>query len=525
MLNLRKSIARRSFAAPNYTYPATPAAGDVYEYKNYINGKWVKSNATEWIDQICPLTQRVLGRVPQSTDAEFNEAVENCQDAFESWKMVSVPQRVRHMLTFQELLKVHQKDLAETICWEHGKPIADGMGDVFRGYEIAEHACSFNSLMQGETMNNVSTGIDIQSYRVPLGVCAGITPYNFPAMVPLWMYPLAITAGNTFLCKPSERVPMTSEMIVDMLSASGVPAGVVNIVHGGKPTVDNICDHELIKAVSFVGANHAGEYIYTRASANGKRAQVNMGAKNHCIVLPDADKEDTLNAITGACFGSTGQRCMAISVVVLVGEAQQWVPDLVEKASKLKCGPGHLNMDIGPTNNRALLANIERLIADGEKNATLLLDGRNPTVEGYPDGNWIGATIIDGCEQGMACYDEEIFGPVMCIVRKNNLEDAIKFVNENPYGNGVACFSANGHVMRKFQTEIEAGQIGINLPIPVPLPMFSFTGNKASMWGTANFYGKAAVNFYTSWKTITARWKEEGAPKYDTSTSSTFDMK
>jgi malonate-semialdehyde dehydrogenase (acetylating)/methylmalonate-semialdehyde dehydrogenase len=518
MFNLRKSVARRNFGA-SFNYPTQPAVGQVYEYKNYIGGKWVSSQATEWIDQICPLTQRVLGRVPQTTDAEFNEAVEVSQDAFKAWSMVSVPNRVRHMLKFQDLLKVHQKDLAESICWEHGKPIADGMGDVFRGYEIAEHACSFNSLMMGETMNNVSAGIDIQSYRVPLGVCAGITPYNFPAMVPLWMYPLAITAGNTFICKPSERTPYTTAMIADMLQASGVPDGVVNIVQGGKPTVDNICDHPLIKAVSFVGANHAGEYIYTRASATGKRAQVNMGAKNHCIVLPDSDREDTVNAITGACFGSTGQRCMAISVVVLVGKAQEWIPDLVEKASKLTVGPGHLNYDIGPTNNKALLANVERLIADGEKNASLLLDGRNPKVEGYPDGNWIGATIIDGCEQGMACYDEEIFGPVMCIVRKNTLDEAIKFVNENPWGNGVACFSSNGHVQRKFQTEIEAGQIGINLPLPVPLPMFSFTGNKASMWGTANFYGKSAVNFYTSWKTITARWKDEGADIYNASTN------
>jgi len=500
-----KAAAKRSFS--------------VKEYKNYIGGKWVSSKATVWTDQICPLTQNVLGRVPQTTDAEFNEAIDNSSEAFKSWKMVSVSARVRYMLKFQELLKVNQKTLAEAICWEHGKPVNDAMGDVFRGYEIAEHACSFNSLMQGETLQNVATGIDIQSYRVPLGVCAGITPYNFPAMVPLWMYPLAITAGNTFVCKPSERVPYTSELIVDLLAESGIPDGVVNIVHGGKETVDNICDHPDIRAVSFVGANHAGEYIYTRASATGKRAQVNMGAKNHGIVMPDADKDDTINALIGACFGSTGQRCMAISVVVLVGDSQEWIPEIVERASKLKCGPGHLNADIGPTNNKALLANIERLIADGEKNASLLLDGRNPVVEGYPDGNWIGASVIDGCEQGMACYDEEIFGPVMCIHRCANLEDAIKFVNENPWGNGVACFSKNGHVARKFQTEIEAGQIGINLPIPVPLPMFSFTGNKASMWGTANFYGKGAVNFYTQWKTITARWKDSQDDLYSASTS------
>lgn len=445
--------------------------------------------------------------------------MESSSEAFKTWKNVSVSGRVRHMLKFQDLLKQNQKLLAETITWEHGKSVADSMGDVFRGYEIAEHACSFNSLMQGETMGNVATGIDIQSYRVPLGVCAGITPYNFPAMVPLWMYPMAITAGNTFMIKPSERTPYTTELIIDLLAESGVPAGVVNCVQGGKQTVDNICDHPDVRAVSFVGANSAGEYIYQRCAQTGKRAQVNMGAKNHGIVMPDADKEDTINALVGACFGSAGQRCMAISCVVLVGDAQDWIPDIVAKTQKLTIGPGSENPDIGPTNNKALLANVERLVADGEKNGSLLLDGRNPKVEGYPNGNWIGPSIIDGCDKGMACYDEEIFGPVMCIKRAANLQEAIDFINDNPFGNGVACFTSNGNVMRKFQHEIEAGQIGLNLPIPVPLPMFSFTGNKRSMWGTSNFYGKGAVNFYTQWKTITARWKEPDSSAMGMSTA------
>jgi len=268
-----------------------------------------------------------------------------------------------------------------------------------------------------------------------------------------------------------------------------------------------------------VGANSAGEYIYERASRVGKRAQVNMGAKNHGIVMPDADKKDTINALIGACFGSAGQRCMAISVVVLVGDAQKWIPEIVEQTKTLTIGPGHLNPDIGPTNNKALLANVHRLIADGEKTGDLLLDGRNPVVEGYPDGNWIGPSIIDGCDKGMACYDEEIFGPVMCIKRAADLQEAIDFINDNPFGNGVACFSSNGHVTRKFTNEIQAGQIGINLPIPVPLPMFSFTGNKRSMWGTSNFYGKGAVNFYTQWKTITARWKEPNSEAMGMSTA------
>lgn len=323
------------------------------------------------------------------------------------------------------------------------------------------------------------------------------------------MFPLSITLGNTYLLKPSEKVAGTAEILIDLLKQSGVPDGVVNVVQGGVPTVTSICTHPDIKAVQFVGANVAGEYIYRTASNTGKRAQVNMGAKNHCIVMPDCEKEDAINALVGACFGSTGQRCMAISVVVLVGDAQQWIPEIVEKAKSLKVGPGSGNFDITPLQSATHLKNVNRLIADGEKNATLLLDGRGVKVEGYPNGNWIGPTVIDNVKQGMVCYEEEVFGPVMQIVRLDNLNDAIAFVNANKWGNGSSIFTKNGHSARKFQTEIECGQVGINLPIPVPLPMFSFTGNKASMWGTSNFYGKGAVQFNTQWKTITARWKEE----------------
>ena len=434
-----------------------------------------------------------------STEDEFNEAVANCAETFKTWKQVPISQRVRYMLKYQELLKQNQDDIAAMITKEHGKSIIDSKGDVFRGYEVVEHACSFTSLGMGETTQSVASGVDIYSYRVPLGVCAGIAPFNFPAMIPLWMYPLSITLGNTYLLKPSERVAGTTEILIDLLKESGVPDGVVNVVQGGKDTVTQICTHDDIRAVSFVGANTAGEYIYKTASAHGKRAQVNMGAKNHAIVMPDAEKEDAINALVGACFGSSGQRCMAISVAVLVGDSAQWIPEIVEKTRSLSVGPGTENKDVAPVNNAESKANIERLIADGEKNATLLLDGRGVKVDGYPNGNWVGPTVIDNVKPGMACYDEEIFGPVMIIVRAETLQEAIDLINENSWGNGVAIFTKNGHTARKFQTEIEAGQIGINLPIPVPLPMFSFTGNKASMWGTSNFYGKGAVAFNTQW--------------------------
>lgn len=323
------------------------------------------------------------------------------------------------------------------------------------------------------------------------------------------MFPLAITLGNTYIMKPSEKVPGAMEILLDLLKQSGVPDGVVNVVQGGKDTVTDICTHPDIRAISFVGGNQAGEYIYTTGSAHGKRVQSNMGAKNHAIVMPDADKEDTVNALIGACFGSTGQRCMAISVAIMVGDSQQWIPEIVEKTRKLTTGAGVNNADIAPLITKESKIRVEKLIATAEKQAKILLDGRNVKVEGYPNGNFVGPTVIDHVKPGMDVYDQEIFGPVMILVRVDTLQDAIDLMNSSKYGNGCAIFTRNGHTARKFQHETECGQIGINLPIPVPLPMFSFTGSKNSFWGVSNFYGKGAVSFFTQWKTITARWKEE----------------
>ena len=297
---------------------------------------------------------------------------------------------------------------------------------------------------------------------------------------------------------------------MDLLKESGVPDGVVNVVQGGKATVTDICTHPDIRAISFVGGNKAGEYIYETSAKHGKRAQVNMGAKNHAIVMPDAEKDDAINALIGACFGSTGQRCMAISVAILVGDAQQWIPDIVEKTRKLTVGPGSANVDISPLYTKDAKERVERLITESEKKgAKILLDGRGYKVQGYEKGNFVGPTVIDHTGPGNPAYDEEIFGPVMSLVRVNTTQEAIDLINSNKYGNGVAIFTRSGNTARKFQHEIEAGQIGINLPIPVPLPMFSFTGNKDSFYGVSNFYGKGAVQFYTQWKTITARWKED----------------
>lgn len=503
MLNLR--FARKRFATLS---------------KNYINGKWVESSGEVFFKSKNPATQEAIREVRQTTKKEFDEAVSVAKEAFKTWKDVSVPQRVRFMLDYQKLLKDNTDEIAGLITQEHGKTLIDSKGDVFRGTEVVESCANLTSLLQGETIENLATGVDTYSYRHPLGVCAGVCPFNFPAMIPLWMFPMAITCGNTYVFKPSERVTATSEFLVHLLEKTGVPKGVVNVVNGGRDTVTHICQHPDIKAISFVGSNNAGEYIYKEGSKHGKRVQSNMGAKNHCIVLPDADKEDCINALVGAAFGSTGQRCMAISVVVLVGETKNWVPEFIEKAKKLKVGPGNdPTVDIAPMNSEESLKRVERLIESGSKEARLLLDGRGVKVAGFPKGNFIGPSIIDNVSPGMECYDEEIFGPVMIITYVDTYKDAIDLVNSNRYGNGTAIFTRSGSAARKFQREIEAGQVGINLPIPVPLPMFSFTGNKNSFMGSNNFYGKSGVSFFTQWKTITSRWREESDKVYSVSTA------
>jgi len=363
----------------------------------------------------------------------------------------------------------------------------------------------------GETSENVSRSVDLYSYRTPIGVCAGIAAFNFPVMIPLWMYPVGITCGNTYILKPSEKVAGASTLLAQLLQDAKLPKGVVNFVHGGNDTVNNIVNHPKIRAVSFVGGNQAGEYIYETASKNGKRVQSNMGAKNHGIILPDANKEEALNALTGAAFGATGQRCMALTTAIFVGEAQNWIPDLIEKAKKLKVSIGtDEGVDLGPLVDAPLKERVIGMINQAEKEgAKVPLDGRGFVHPKYPKGNFVGPTVLDHVTADMECYQKEIFGPVLCVVRLNTFNEAIEFVNKNRWGNGCALFTSSGPFARKFQHEIEAGQIGINLPIPVPLPMFSFTGNKDSFRGDLNFYGKAGMLFYTQQKTITARWKED----------------
>jgi len=486
---------------------------ELYKTHNLIYGQFVESSTEDWVEVMNPATNTLVTRVPKSTNAEMEAAVAAAVAAQKTWRDVSMLSRQGVMFKFQQLIKENMGELAKNITLEQGKTLADAEGDVIRGLQIVEHACSVTSLQLGETLPGVTKDMDTYSIRAPLGVCAGITPFNFPAMIPLWMFPLATVCGNSYVLKPSERDPGAAMMLAKMAQDSGLPDGVLNIIHGTHDSVNFICDHPDIKAISFVGSNEAGKHIHQRGSQNGKRVQANLAAKNHGVVLPDANKENTLNQLCGAAFGAAGQRCMALSVAVMVGEAKEWIPELVERAKKLRVSAGdQAGTDLGPVISPQSKARIERLIESGvQEGADVCLDGRGLSVPGYEAGNFIGPTIIANCTTDMECYKEEIFGPVLNIMTADTLDDAIKILNDNPYGNGCAVFTNNGAAARKFTNEVDVGQIGVNVPIPVPLPMFSFTGSRGSFLGDSNFYGKAGLNFYSQWKTVTTLWKEEDA--------------
>ena len=484
---------------------------NVSKVKLLINGEFVESSTREWRDIVNPATQEVLARVPFATADEVDAAIRAAHAAFATWKNTPIGARMRIMLKYQALIREHMPRIAKTLSAEQGKTIPDAEGDIFRGLEVVEHACSIGTLQQGEFAENVAGSVDTYTLRQPIGVCAGITPFNFPAMIPLWMFPMAIVCGNTFVLKPSEQDPLSTMQLVELAIEAGIPKGVLNVVHGGKDVVDALCTHELIKAISFVGSTAVGTHVYRLGSEHGKRVQSMMGAKNHAVVLPDANREQTLNALAGAGFGAAGQRCMATSVVVLVGASQQWLPELVEKAKTLKVNAGsESGTDIGPVVSRAAKQRILGLIEAGVKEgATLALDGRGVKVKGFEEGNFIGPTIFADVTTEMEIYRTEIFGPVLVVLSVPTLDDAIALVNRNPMGNGVGLFTQSGAAARKFQSDIDVGQVGINIPIPVPVPYFSFTGSRGSKLGDLGPYGKQVVQFYTQTKTVTARWFDD----------------
>ncbi|ENW96814.1 CoA-acylating methylmalonate-semialdehyde dehydrogenase [Acinetobacter sp. NIPH 298] len=479
--------------------------------KLLINGQFIESETQQWQDIVNPATQEVIGRVPFATIQEVDAAIQAAQDAFPTWRLTPIQTRMRIMLKLQDLIRANMKEIAQVLTAEQGKTLADAEGDIQRGLEVVEHACSVGTLQMGEYIEGVARGVDTYTLQQPLGVCAGITPFNFPAMIPLWMFPMAIVCGNTFVLKPSEQDPLSTMMLVELALQAGVPAGVLNVVHGGKEVVDRLCTHHHIKAISFVGSTAVGTHVYNLAGQHGKRVQSMMGAKNHVVVMPDANKEQTLNALVGAAFGAAGQRCMALSVAVMVGESKQWVQELVEKAKTLTVNAGHEpNTDIGPVISQRAKARVIDLINSGvEQGAALLLDGRDVQVKGYESGNFVGATIFNGVTTDMRIYKEEIFGPVLAIIAVDTLEEAIALINANPFGNGVGLFTQSGATARTFQNLIDIGQVGINIPIPVPVPFFSFTGSRGSKLGDLGPYGKQAVQFYTQTKTITSRWFED----------------
>ncbi|MDM5175733.1 CoA-acylating methylmalonate-semialdehyde dehydrogenase [Massilia sp. DJPM01] len=490
-------------ALPNITIPTVPLL---------INGEWVESRSTVWREVINPATQEVLARVPFATAQEVAQAVSAAQRAFKTWRKTPIGARARIFLTLQQLIRDNMAELAATLTAEQGKTLLDAEGDIFRGLEVVEHAANIGTLQMGEFAQNVAGGVDTYSVLQPLGVCAGITPFNFPAMIPLWMFPMAIACGNTFVLKPSEQDPLVTVKLVRLALQAGIPAGVLNVVHGGEEVVNALCDHPDIKAISFVGSTRVGTHVYQRATLAGKRAQCMMGAKNHALVLPDANKEQTLNQLLGAAFGAAGQRCMAASVAVLVGEAQAWLPELVGKARRLSVGAGKDNPDLGPLVSCAARERVLAMVAKAvEQGATLVLDGRAIRVDGYPNGNFIGPTILSDVKPGMQVYDDEIFGPVLIVVSAATLDEAIGLVNANPNGNGTALFTQSGAAARKFQEEIDVGQVGINVPIPVPVPLFSFTGSRGSKLGDLGPFGKQVVLFYTQTQTITQRWFADAA--------------
>lgn len=476
----------------------------------FIDGEFIQSTTDQWIDVTNPATQEVIAQAPVATLDEMQRAVASAKKAFLTWKEVPVSERARVMMRYQALLKEHHDEIATILASETGKTFDDAKGDVWRGIEVVEHAANIPSLLMGETVENVARGIDSYSYTQPLGVCAGITPFNFPAMIPLWMFPLAIACGNTFILKPSEQDPLTPTKLVELFEQAGAPKGVLQVIHGGKEQVDFLLDEPAIKAISFVGSVPVGQYIYRRGTENMKRVQAFAGAKNHCVIMPDANKSQVISNLVGASVGAAGQRCMAISVALFVGSAREWIPEVAAELAKVKPGVWNdTNAAYGPLISPQAKQRVENFISQGvAEGAELLVDGRNCDVEGYPNGNWVGPTMFSGVTTDMEIYKNEIFGPVLCAMEVDSLDHALAVVNANPYGNGTSIFTASGAAARKYQHEVEVGQVGINIPIPVPLPFFSFTGWKGSFFGDLHAYGKQAVRFYSETKTITARWYE-----------------
>ncbi|TCD14884.1 CoA-acylating methylmalonate-semialdehyde dehydrogenase [Oricola cellulosilytica] len=480
---------------------------------NAINGAVSASASSRTQPVFNPATGEQSSVLPLSTAAELDDAVKAAKAAFPEWRDMPPLKRARYMFKFRELLDKHADDIARAISKEHGKTHADALGEVSRGTEVVEFACGIPNLLKGEFSRNVGPAIDSHADRQPLGVVAGITPFNFPAMVPLWMYPMAIACGNTFILKPSERDPSAPMLVYDLFREAGFPDGILNVVHGDKEVVDAILDHPDIKAVSFVGSTPIAEYVYTRGTAAGKRVQALGGAKNHMVVMPDADIDKAADALMGAGYGSAGERCMAISVAVPVGEetADKLVTALKPKVESLRIGPAtDADADMGPLVTKQHQEKVLGYIDEGvREGAELVVDGRGFSLQGYENGYFVGGTLFDRVTTDMKIYKEEIFGPVLSVVRANSYDEAVGMIDKHEYGNGTAIFTRNGDAARDFADRIEVGMVGVNVPIPVPVAYHSFGGWKRSLFGDHSIYGPEGVRFYTRLKTVTARWPDD----------------
>lgn len=487
---------------------------DFYEKRQRI-GHWINGqmdDSGEYTKDIFnPATDEKINEVFMGGEKQVEKAVESAKAALPSWSNLSPLKRSRILFKYKELIEKNKEEIAKYITMEHGKVFSDALGEVQRGLEVVEFACGIPHLLKGEFSHQVASSMDCYSIQQPVGVCVGITPFNFPVMVPMWMFPIALACGNTFVLKPSEKDPSSTMKIVELLQKAGLPDGVLNVVHGEKTVVERLIDHPDVAAVSFVGSTPVAQAIYQRASMRGKRVQALGGAKNHCVVMPDADLQEAVQGLMGAAYGSAGERCMAISVAVAVGKAtgDYLIESLANKIDELRVGLGYsVEADMGPVISREHQKKIRNYIDLGVKQgATLIRDGRVFSNQ-HPEGYFIGPTLFDHVATGMTIYQEEIFGPVLSVIRVNHLDDAISLVNQCRYANGSAIYTSNGNTARRYSSEIEAGMVGINVPIPVPMAFHSFGGWKSSLLGDTHIHGKEGVRFYTRTKTITTRWDQ-----------------
>jgi malonate-semialdehyde dehydrogenase (acetylating)/methylmalonate-semialdehyde dehydrogenase len=496
---------------------STTAATQTPDLQNYIQGGWRRSAAKEYVDVTNPATAEVLARTPLSTAAEVDAAVQSAADAFPAWRRTPPGERVQYLFKFKNLLEEHLGEIARLITEENGKTLAEAKAEMRRGIENVEVACGIPMMMQGYNLEDVTPGVDEMLIRQPLGVVAAIVPFNFPAMISFWFLPYAIACGNTFILKPSERVPLTMRRIFELVEATGLPRGVVNLVNGGREVVDALCDHPQVRAISFVGSTPVARHVYARAAASGKRMQCQGGAKNHVIVLPDADMELATQIIGDSAFGCAGQRCLAVSVAVTIGDAQKTFRDSISHAaSSLRVGNGlGADVQMGPVISKESKQRVESLIAAGvAEGAKPIVDGRNAKIPNAEGGNFIKPTILDGVPLTSKLTHTEIFGPVLSLVHADSIDDAMKFLHNSPYGNQASLFTTSGAAARKFRYEAPAGNVGINIGVAAPMAYFPFSGWKDSFFGILHGQGRDAVEFYTESKIVIERWSRQETRKF-----------